>query len=112
MIDGMAITKLNVLHWHLTDSNAFPVGSQLYPELAAKGAYPGAVYPLGTLREIVAYAAERGVRILPEIDIPGRSKSPLQPIICSRSLMGHPDPTTVLSERRPATFYLCLRALY
>ena len=74
LLDAMSMTKLNVMHWHLTDDSAFPVQSLLYPQLSEKGAFhPKLVYSQANLREVVAYATERGVRVLPEIDIPGHS---------------------------------------
>ena len=70
MLDGMSTCKLSVLHWHLSDSNAFPVQSTLFPSLSGKGAmHPRAVYTKEELRGVVAYAAERGVRIVPEYDV-------------------------------------------
>ena len=74
MLDGMSTAKLNVLHWHLTDMESFPVVSQRYPELSAKGAFaPSLVYSASDLREVVSYAASRGIRVVPEIDMPGHS---------------------------------------
>lgn len=74
VLDFMSTTKLNVLHMHLTDSTAFPLESALYPALSAKGAYhPKAVYSKADLADLVAYATRRGVRVVPEIDMPGHS---------------------------------------
>ena len=71
-IDALAMNKLNVLHWHIVDDTSFPCGSDAYPALAAHGAYdPTAVYAPADLRAVVAYGRERGVRILPEWDVPG-----------------------------------------
>lgn len=71
-IDGMAALKLNVLHWHILDSESFPIKSEKFPQLSGKGAYSSmAVYSLDDLREIVAYARERSVRVVPEIEMPG-----------------------------------------
>ena len=62
-----------MLHWHLVDAQAFPVRSDLYPELAEKGACdPLATHSKADLREMVAYAKSRGVRVMPEFDVPGR----------------------------------------
>lgn len=72
IVDGLHASKLNVLHWHIVDSQSFPCGSDRYPLLAAKGAYaPKAVYSPNDMRELVAYAKLRGVRVMPEWDIPG-----------------------------------------
>jgi hexosaminidase len=71
-IDGLAALKMNVLHWHLLDSQSFPVASQAYPQLSAAGAFAAAAtYTLDDLRAIVAYAKQRGVRVVPEIEMPG-----------------------------------------
>jgi hypothetical protein len=72
VIDGLALSKMNLLHWHIVDSQSFPCGSDTYPQLAAKGAWaPNAVYSPADLRAVVAYAKARGIRILPEWDVPG-----------------------------------------
>jgi hexosaminidase len=73
IIDTMAGMKLNVLHWHISDTESFPSGSELFPELAQKGsyAYPDAAYTLDDLKHIVSYAYDRGVRVMPEWDMPG-----------------------------------------
>jgi hexosaminidase len=71
-IDGLAALKMNVLHWHLLDSQSFPVASQAYPQLSAAGAFAAAAtYSLDDLRGVVAYAKQRGVRVVPEIEMPG-----------------------------------------
>jgi len=73
IIDGLEMNKLNVLHWHIVDAQSFPCGSKTFPELAEKGAYsfPAASYSTEDLKALVAYGKERGVRIMPEWDIPG-----------------------------------------
>jgi hypothetical protein len=74
-IDALALSKLNVMHWHIVDSSAFPCGSVTYPELAAAGAYdPSAVYSVADLAAVVAYGKSRGVRVLPEWDVPGHGR--------------------------------------
>ncbi|KAK9762947.1 Glucosamine-6-phosphate isomerase (Glucosamine-6-phosphate deaminase) (GNPDA) (GlcN6P deaminase) [Basidiobolus ranarum] len=74
-LDAMSYNKLNVLHWHMLDSHSFPLKSSVYPELA-KGAYNAEwVYDERTVRDIVRYAKERGIRVMPEYDIPGHSYS-------------------------------------
>ena len=72
VIDALALCKLNVLHWHVVDSISFPCGSRTHPELAEKGAFdPSAIYSVSDLAAVVAYAKDRGVRILAEWDLPG-----------------------------------------
>ncbi len=73
-IDGLAAVKMNVLHWHLSDDQGFRVESKRYPRLQQKGS-DGLYYTQAEIREIVAYAAERGVRIVPEFDMPGHAAS-------------------------------------
>ena len=67
-IDGMAWSKLNVLHLHLTDDQAFRFASKLLSE-------EGSQYSNSQLKDLVEYAADRGVRIVPEIDVPGHVNS-------------------------------------
>ncbi|TDP73276.1 family 20 glycosylhydrolase [Roseateles toxinivorans] len=71
-LDGMAAAKLNVLHWHLTDDQGWRLASDRYPQLQAK-ASGGAFYTLDEARELVAYAGERGIRVVPELDVPGHA---------------------------------------
>ncbi len=71
-LDGMAAVKLNVLHWHLSEDEGFRVESKRYPLLAAKGS-DGLFYTQAQIRDIVAYARDRGIRVVPEFDMPGHS---------------------------------------
>ncbi len=73
-LDGMAAVKLNVFHWHLTEDQGFRIESKLYPKLTGMGS-DGLFYTQGQAREIVAYARERGIRVVPEFDMPGHTKS-------------------------------------
>ncbi len=73
-LDGMAIGKLNVFHWHLSDDQAFRAESLKFPKLT-ENASGGLYYTQGQLREVVAYARARGIRVVPEFDIPGHSSS-------------------------------------
>lgn len=73
-IDAMELVKLNVLHLHLSDNEGFRVESRRYPRLQA-AASGGEYYTQAQLRALVAYAAERGVRVVPEIDLPGHSRA-------------------------------------
>jgi len=73
-LDGMAAVKLNVLHWHLADDQGFRVESRRYPELEAKGS-DGQFYTQEEIRDIVRYARDRGIRVVPEFDMPGHATS-------------------------------------
>lgn len=75
-LDGMAIAKLNVFHWHLSDDQGFRAESKKFPkltELASNGQF----YTQEQMREVVAYARARGIRVVPEFDMPGHSSSAL-----------------------------------
>jgi hexosaminidase len=71
-LDGMAAVKLNVFHWHLTEDQGFRIQSLIYPKLTGKGS-DGFFYTQQDAREIVAYARARGIRVVPEFEMPGHS---------------------------------------
>ncbi|MGZ3833090.1 MAG: beta-N-acetylhexosaminidase [Mucilaginibacter sp.] len=73
-IDAMAAVKMNVLHWHLTDDEGFRVESKLFPRLQQFGSN-GDYYTQAQLKELVAYAADRGIIIVPEFDMPGHAQT-------------------------------------
>ncbi|HEX4484832.1 MAG TPA: family 20 glycosylhydrolase, partial [Terriglobales bacterium] len=73
-IDGMAAVKLNILHLHLSDDEGFRVESRRAPRLQ-KLASDGLFYTQQQVRDLVAYARMRGIRIVPEFDVPGHSVS-------------------------------------
>ncbi|HUY82868.1 MAG TPA: family 20 glycosylhydrolase [Acidobacteriaceae bacterium] len=73
-LDGMAAVKLNVFHWHLSDDQGFRIQSKVFPKLTEMGS-DGKFYTQAQAREIVAYARARGIRVVPEFDIPGHSQS-------------------------------------
>jgi hexosaminidase len=73
-LDGMAAVKLNVLHWHLSEDQGFRVESRRYPRLHRLGS-DGLFYTQQQIRDIVTYARDRGIRVVPEFDMPGHSAS-------------------------------------
>jgi hexosaminidase len=74
-IDGLALSKMNILHWHITDSQSWPMELDAYPE-ATKDAYSAReIYSADDVASIISYARARGVRIIPEVDMPGHSSS-------------------------------------
>ncbi|HET8549604.1 MAG TPA: family 20 glycosylhydrolase [Bryobacteraceae bacterium] len=80
-LDGMALVKMNVLHWHLTDDQGFRVESRRYPKLHGMGS-DGLYFRQAEIRDIIAYAADRGIRVVPEFDMPGHTNS---------WFVGHPE---------------------
>jgi hexosaminidase len=71
-LDGMAAVKLNVLHWHLIDDQGFRVESRAFPRLHELGS-DGEYYTQTQIREVIEYAADRGIRVVPEFDLPGHA---------------------------------------
>jgi hexosaminidase len=73
-LDAMAAVKLNVFHWHLSDDQGFRIESKRFPKLHQKGS-DGKYYTQAEVQEIIAYAFDRGIRVIPEFDMPGHSTS-------------------------------------
>ena len=71
-IDGMAAARLNVLHWHLSDDQGWRIESTHYPRLQQL-ASGGEFYTRAQMADVVAYAWQRGIRVLPEVDMPGHA---------------------------------------
>jgi hexosaminidase len=73
-LDGMEAVKLNVFHWHLSDDQGFRVESRDFPLLQEKGS-AGLYYTRKQIQEVIEYAAERGIRVVPEFDMPCHTSS-------------------------------------
>ncbi len=73
-LDAMAAVKMNVLHWHLSDDQGFRAESKKLPKLTGMGS-DGFFYTQEEIREFIAYAHDRGIRVVPEFDMPGHSRS-------------------------------------
>src|SRR2546428_852616 len=73
-LDGMAAAKLNVFHWHLSDNQGFRIESKKFPKLHQLGS-DGLYYTQDEVHELIAYARDRGIRVIPEFDMPGHSTS-------------------------------------
>ena len=73
-LDAMAAFKMNVFHWHLSEDQGFRMESKRFPKLHGLGS-DGLYYTQAQVREVVAYARERGIRVIPEFDMPGHTTS-------------------------------------
>lgn len=71
-IDGMEAVKMNVFHWHLSENQGFRVESKKFPKLHELGS-DGFYYTQEEVRELIEYARDRGIRVVPEFDVPGHS---------------------------------------
>ena len=71
-VDAMAAVKMNVLHLHLSDDQGFRLESKEFPKLQEVGS-DGKYYLQSEMRELIAYASDRGIRVVPEFDMPGHS---------------------------------------
>ena len=80
-LDGMEAVKMNVFHWHLSENQGFRVESKKFPKLHELGS-DGLYYTQEEIREVIVYARDRGIRVVPEFDIPGHSTA---------WFVGHPE---------------------
>lgn len=71
-LDGLAAVKMNVFHWHLSEDQGFRIESKKFPKLQEMGS-DGLYYTQEQVKEVVAYAAARGIRVVPEFDMPGHA---------------------------------------
>ncbi len=71
-LDGMEGVKLNVLHLHLSENQGFRIESKRFPKLQELGS-DGMYYTQEQMRDLIAYARDRGIRVVPEFDMPGHS---------------------------------------
>ncbi len=97
-LDAMAAVKLNVLHWHLTEDQGFRIESKKLPELHLKGS-DGLFYTQEQIREIIKYAADRGIRVMPEFDMPGHATAW---VVSHPEIASAPGPYKI--ERQPGIF--------
>jgi hexosaminidase len=80
-LDGMEAVKMNVFHWHLSENQGFRAESKKFPKLHEQGS-DGEFYTQEEIREVIAYARERGIRVVPEFDMPGHNTA---------WFVGHPE---------------------
>ncbi len=80
-IDAMEAVKMNVFHWHLSENQGFRVESRKFPKLHEMGS-DGLYYTQEEMRDVITYARDRGIRVVPEFDMPGHSTA---------WFVGHPE---------------------
>jgi hexosaminidase len=80
-LDGMEAVKMNVFHWHLSENQGFRVESKKFPKLHELGS-DTLYYTQDEIRDLIAYARDRGIRVVPEFDMPGHSTA---------WFVGHPE---------------------
>lgn len=80
-LDGMEAVKMNVFHWHLSENQGFRVESRKFPKLHGLGS-DGLYYSQDEIRDVIGYARDRGIRVVPEFDMPGHSTA---------WFIGHPE---------------------
>eukprot|EP01112_Ceratiomyxa_fruticulosa_P009797 TRINITY_DN2571_c0_g1_i1.p1 TRINITY_DN2571_c0_g1~~TRINITY_DN2571_c0_g1_i1.p1 ORF type:complete len:599 (-),score=91.60 TRINITY_DN2571_c0_g1_i1:147-1943(-) len=74
-LDAMSYHKMNVLHWHMVDGDSFAFQSTTWPTLSEAAYTPASIYTHSDITNIVNYARFRGIRVIPEFDMPGHSAS-------------------------------------
>src|SRR5450432_2454065 len=89
-IDGMEAVKMNVFHWHLSENQGFRIESKKFPKLHEMGS-DNMFYTQDEARDLIGYAKDRGIRVVPEFDVPGHSTA---------WFVGHPE---LASEPGPFT---------
>lgn len=72
-LDGMAFSKMNVFHWHLSDAQSFPFASEVHPNITIGAFSPRAVYLPSDVAAVAEYARLRGINVVVETDMPGHS---------------------------------------
>ena len=80
-LDGMEAVKMNVFHWHLSENQGFRAESKKFPKLHELGS-DSLYYTQDEIRDLIAYAKDRGIRVVPEFDMPGHSTA---------WFVGHPE---------------------
>ena len=101
-LDAMAAVKMNVLHWHLSEDQGFRIESKRFPKLQTLGS-DGMYYTQAQVRDVVAYARDRGIRVVPEFDMPGHTTAWL---VGYPELASAPGPYTI--ERSWGVFDPCM----
>lgn len=98
-LDAMASVKMNVFHWHLCDDQGFRVESKVYPKLHEIGG-DGIYYTQEQIKDVVKYASNLGIRVVPEFDVPGHATA----ILAAYPELGSTEGATYSVERNSGIF--------
>jgi len=98
-LEAMASVKMNVFHWHLCDDQGFRVESKVYPKLHQIGG-DGLFYTQEQIKDVVAYASNLGIRVVPEFDVPGHATA----ILAAYPELGSIEGATYTVERNSGIF--------
>jgi len=79
-IDALAWSKMNVFHWHIVDSQSWPLQLKSYPQMTGDAYSNNEIYSQSDVKQVIDYGRSRGVRILPEFDMPGHARAGYQQI--------------------------------
>nr|WP_233188672.1 beta-N-acetylhexosaminidase [Tenacibaculum sp. SG-28] len=105
-LDAMSFMKMNVFHWHLSDDQGYRVQSDVFPKLH-EAASDGLFYTHDQIKEVVAYANNLGIRVVPEIDVPGHATA----ILTAYPELGSKAGYTYNIERNSGIFHPTLNPI-
>ncbi|XP_022654987.1 beta-hexosaminidase subunit beta-like [Varroa destructor] len=74
-LEAMSYNKFNVFHWHIVDDQSWPYQMKVFPNLTNSAYHPKLIYSQENVQEIIEFARERGIRVIPEVDTPGHSQA-------------------------------------
>lgn len=116
IIESMSYVKLNKLHWHVIDERSFPLNSRVNKNLALRGAWSSRErYTQEDIAEVVRFAADRGIDVVPEFDMPGhtRAMSAALPELMVHSINFHLDPNNAaLNPTKNETYDMVQKLLH
>lgn len=87
-INALSMSKMNVFHWHMVDIDSWPIALESLPEMSRAAFSKKDIYTISDIKKVVNYARQRGVRVIPEIDMPGHASLAWKYV----------DPKTVICE--------------
>ncbi len=105
-LDAMSFMKMNVFHWHLSDDQGYRIQSDVFPKLH-EAASDGLFYTHSQIKEIVSYANNLGIRVVPEIDVPGHATA----ILTAYPELGSKEGYTYEIERNSGVFHPTLNPI-